>query len=112
MLVIIMMTTTTGVYYCRADNPVGSVTGSVSLIVHGELNHHIDHHMDHIWISKGEVENEHKAKLFWTFFRDPGVLKGLKSVFTLRFELSLGFLNSFHGYLTNPLPQKCRLFDT
>ena len=26
-----------GVYYCRADNPVGTVSGSVSLIVHGEL---------------------------------------------------------------------------
>ena len=26
-----------GVYYCRANNPVGSVSGSVSLIVHGEL---------------------------------------------------------------------------
>ena len=26
-----------GVYYCRASNPVGSVSGSVSLIVHGEL---------------------------------------------------------------------------
>jgi len=25
-----------GVYYCRADNPVGSVSGSVSLIVHAE----------------------------------------------------------------------------
>jgi len=25
-----------GVYYCKADNPVGSVTGSVSLIVHAE----------------------------------------------------------------------------
>ena len=24
-----------GVYYCKADNPVGSVSGSVSLIVHG-----------------------------------------------------------------------------
>ena len=24
-----------GVYFCKADNPVGSVTGSVSLIVHG-----------------------------------------------------------------------------
>merc|ERR1719233_1240022 len=25
-----------GLYYCKADNPVGSVTGSVSLIVHAE----------------------------------------------------------------------------
>ena len=28
-----------GVYQCRADNAVGSVTGSVSLIVHGELRY-------------------------------------------------------------------------
>ena len=26
-----------GVFYCKASNPVGSVSGSVSLIVHGEL---------------------------------------------------------------------------
>ena len=45
IMLVTIMTTTTGVYYCRADNPVGSVTGSVSLIVHGELNHHMDHHI-------------------------------------------------------------------
>ena len=27
-----------GVYYCTAENLVGSVTGSVSLIVHGEFS--------------------------------------------------------------------------
>ena len=32
-----VMSSYEGVYHCRAENAVGSVSGSVSLIVHGEI---------------------------------------------------------------------------